>query len=46
LIRGEFDVAVLQSMKAVEVAVRDAAGYPAKDYGPPMMRKAFDAQNG
>jgi uncharacterized protein (TIGR02391 family) len=44
--RGEFDVAVFQAMKAVEVAVRDAAKLPAKDIGPHLMRKAFDPETG
>ena len=33
-------------MKAVEVAVREAAGLLAKDIGAPLMRKAFDPSNG
>ena len=44
--RGDFDVAVFQAMKAVEVAVRKAAGLPAKDIGTALMRKAFDPDNG
>ena len=44
--RGEYDVAVLQAMKAVEVAVREAAGLPAKEIGTNLMRKAFDPQSG
>lgn len=44
--RGEYDVAVFQAMKAVEVAVRDAAGLPAKDVGTALMRKAFEPLNG
>jgi hypothetical protein len=31
--RGEFDVAVLQAMKAVEVAVREASGRPSTEIG-------------
>jgi uncharacterized protein (TIGR02391 family) len=45
-VRGQYDVAVLQAMKAVEVAVRDAAGLPARDIGTNLMRKAFDPENG
>jgi uncharacterized protein (TIGR02391 family) len=45
-IRSEFDVAVLQAMKAVEVAVRDAAGVTAADIGTSLMRKAFDVAGG
>jgi uncharacterized protein (TIGR02391 family) len=33
-------------MKAVEVAVRDAAGLTAKDIGTALMRKAFDPESG
>jgi uncharacterized protein (TIGR02391 family) len=44
--RGEYDVAVFQAMKAVEVHVREAAGLPLSDYGPNLMRKAFDIDNG
>ena len=45
-IRGEYDVAVFQAMKAVEVAVREASGLPATDVGVRLMRKAFDPRNG
>ena len=44
--RGKFDTAVFEAMKAVEVAVRDAAGLTAKDIGASLMRKAFDPKNG
>lgn len=44
--RGEFDVAIFQSMKAVEVAVREKGGYGAKDIGVALMRKAFHTENG
>jgi uncharacterized protein (TIGR02391 family) len=41
-IRGEFDVAVFQAMKAVEVSVREAAkGVPAHLVGVKLMRAAF-----
>jgi uncharacterized protein (TIGR02391 family) len=43
--RGEFDVAIFQAMKAVEVAVREAADLPDK-LGVPLMRRAFDPKNG
>ena len=45
VMRGEFDVAVFQAMKAVEVAVRDASGLEA-ELGVSLMRKAFDPRNG
>ncbi|KAH2820457.1 hypothetical protein KXV85_003257, partial [Aspergillus fumigatus] len=44
--RGKLDTAVFEAMKAVEVAVRDAAGLPTKDVGTSLMRKAFDPANG
>jgi uncharacterized protein (TIGR02391 family) len=44
--RGEFDTAVFQAMKAVEVAVREAAGLSLADIGKDLMRKAFDVKNG
>ena len=43
--RGEFDVAVFQAMKAVEVAVREASGL-VSDIGVPLMRKAFESKGG
>jgi uncharacterized protein (TIGR02391 family) len=39
--RGEFDVAAFQAMKAVEVAVRDAGGLPDNLLGVKLMREAF-----
>ena len=44
--RGEFDVAVFQAMKAVEVAVRDASKLPNGLVGVALMRKAFDPESG
>jgi uncharacterized protein (TIGR02391 family) len=44
--RGKYDTAVFEAMKAVEVAVRDAAGLTAKDIGAALMRKAFDSKIG
>jgi uncharacterized protein (TIGR02391 family) len=44
--RGEFDTAAFQAMKAVEVAVREAAGLLASDIGTKLMRKAFDVETG
>lgn len=44
--RGEFDVAVFQAMKAVEVAVRDAGGFSAGEYGLGLIRAAFHLEHG
>ncbi|MCH7936250.1 MAG: TIGR02391 family protein [Proteobacteria bacterium] len=44
--RGEYDVAVFQAFKAIEVAVRDACGFPDDLLGPALMRKAFDEDTG
>lgn len=44
--RGEYDVAVFQAMKAVEVYVREAGGFAAADLGTDLMRRAFHEENG
>ena len=49
--RGDFDVAVFQAFKAVEVAVRKVAnakeaGYLDSEVGVPLMRKAFHPETG
>jgi uncharacterized protein Ymh len=49
--RGDYDVAVFQAFKEVEVAVRDAAngkgaGYPDSEVGTALMRKAFHPESG
>jgi uncharacterized protein (TIGR02391 family) len=44
--RGKFETAVFEAMKAVEVAVRDAAGLTAAHIGIRLMRKAFDIEVG
>lgn len=46
LTRAELDEAVFAAFKAVEVAVRTAGNYSAKDIGVPLMRRAFDPKNG
>ena len=40
-LRGDYDIAVLQAFKEVEVAVRKAGGYADTDLGVDLMRKAF-----
>jgi hypothetical protein len=45
-IRAEYDVAVFQAMKAVEVAVREASGFGADELGVTLMRKAFHIDTG
>lgn len=40
-LRGEYDTAVFQAFKEVEVSVRDAGGYTFGDFGKDLMRKAF-----
>lgn len=44
--RGEFDVAAFQAMKAVEVSVRDSAGFGNNLIGVPLMREAFSPDKG
>jgi uncharacterized protein (TIGR02391 family) len=44
--RGEYDVAVFQAMKAVEVSVREVAGFTAGELGVDLMRKAFHEDSG
>jgi hypothetical protein len=46
LAQGKLDVAVFIAFKAVEEAVRSAAGYPVSEHGVPMMRKAFHKDTG
>ena len=38
---GDYDTAVFQAFKQVEIAVREAAGYEKKVYGTRLMREAF-----
>jgi uncharacterized protein (TIGR02391 family) len=44
--RNEYDVAVFQAMKAVEVSVREASGLPDGLVGVTLMRKAFHPDDG
>jgi uncharacterized protein (TIGR02391 family) len=45
-IRGHYDTVVFEAFRAVEVAVRQATGLPQELVGSPLMRKAFDVNNG
>jgi uncharacterized protein (TIGR02391 family) len=45
-LRGDYDTAVFQSFKEVEVAVRNGAKLAPTDIGVALMRKAFDKSNG
>ncbi len=44
--RGEFDVAIFQAMKAVEVSVQVASKLPANLFGVKLMREAFNVERG
>lgn len=45
-LRGDYDTAVFQALKEVEVAVRRAGGFGDSDLGPKLMRKAFEVDSG
>lgn len=40
--RGEYATAVFQTMRQVEIAVREAAGFAPGEHGVPMIRRAFN----
>jgi uncharacterized protein (TIGR02391 family) len=44
-LRGEYDTAVFQAFREVEIAVRDAGRFPADLVGVELMRQAFRAVN-
>ena len=46
LARGDLENAVLESFRAVEIAVRDAGRFKPDDVGVALMRKAFDPKKG
>jgi uncharacterized protein (TIGR02391 family) len=45
-IRGEYDTAVFQAFRELEVRIRAAGGYAADDIGVPLAQKAFSEKNG
>ena len=45
-LQGDYDTAVFQAFKQVEVAVRKAGGYEENDRGTDLMRKAFNVDTG
>jgi uncharacterized protein (TIGR02391 family) len=45
-LRRDYDTAVFQAFKEVEVRVREAGGFTSADLGTELMRKAFNPQNG
>jgi uncharacterized protein (TIGR02391 family) len=45
-LRGEYDTAIFQAFREVEVAVREAGGYSQSDLGVPLMRAAFNVPQG
>lgn len=45
-LRGDYDTAVFQAFKEVEVRVREAGGFGVRDLGVDLMRKAFKPNEG
>lgn len=45
-VRGRFAAAIFEAMRAVEIAVREAANLPVGDHGVAMIRRAFHKDNG
>jgi len=44
--RGEYDTAVFQAFRELEVAIREAGGFSADDFGVALAQKAFSEKNG
>jgi uncharacterized protein (TIGR02391 family) len=44
--RGEYDTAVFQAFRELEVAIRAAGGFSADDFGVPLAQRAFSEKNG
>ncbi len=45
-LRGDYDTAIFQAFKIIEVQVRNKGGYTNSDYGADLMRKAFHSETG
>ena len=45
-VRGEYETAIFQAFKEIEVSVREAGNFGPSDIGAPLMRKAFDENSG
>lgn len=45
-LHGDYDTAVFQAFKEVEIKVREAGHYTATDYGVDLMNRAFNEQSG
>jgi uncharacterized protein (TIGR02391 family) len=45
-LRGDYDTAIFQSLREVEIRVRDAGGFPPAAIGVQLMRQAFDVGKG
>lgn len=46
VLRADYETAVFQAFREVEIAVRDAGGYQSSELGVPLMRRAFDKSTG
>jgi len=46
VVRGDYETAVFQSFREVEIAVRDASQLPSTELGISLMRRAFDKNSG
>lgn len=45
-LRGDYDTAIFQSFKIIEVEIRKRGGYTSSDYGIDLVRKAFHPEKG